>query len=53
MAKDEQGRTVAEVMAYGKGGVEVSFREELLKSGLINTRQSGVECPNQIAFENA
>ena len=53
VAKDEQGRTVAEVMAYGKDGVEVSFQEELLKSGLVKTRQSGVECPNQIAFENA
>lgn len=53
VAKDEQGRTVAEVMAYGKDGVEVSFGEELLKSGLVKTRQSGVECPNQIAFENA
>ncbi|MDZ8108268.1 MAG: hypothetical protein RM338_21970 [Nostoc sp. DedQUE12a] len=25
----------------------------MLKSGLARTQQSGVECPNQIAFENA
>ncbi len=50
--KDEQGRTVAEVMAYGKGGVEISFQEELLKSGLARTRQGSAECPNQITFEN-
>ncbi|WP_228059256.1 thermonuclease family protein [Nostoc sp. LEGE 06077] len=53
VAKDSQERTVAEVMAYGKDGVEISFQEEFLKSGLVKTRQSGVECPNQIAFENA
>ncbi|MBD2452128.1 thermonuclease family protein [Nostoc sp. FACHB-152] len=53
VAKDEQGRTFAEIMAYSKDGVEVSFQEELLKSGLVKTRQSGVECPNMIAFENA
>ncbi|MBD2683633.1 MULTISPECIES: thermonuclease family protein [Nostoc] len=53
VGKDEQGRTVAEVMVYGKDGVEVSFQEELLKSGLAKTQQGGVECPNQIAFENA
>lgn len=53
VAKDNKGLTIAEVMAYGKGGVEVSFQEELLKSGLVKTRQSDVECPNQIAFENA
>lgn len=40
-------------MAYGKGGFEVSFQEELLKSGLAKTQQGGVECPNQLAFENA
>ena len=53
VAKDEQGRTVAEVMAHGQGNTEISFQEELLKSGLAKTRLGGVECPNQIAFENA
>ncbi|MBD2473340.1 thermonuclease family protein [Nostoc sp. FACHB-145] len=53
VTKDNQGLTIAEVMAYGKDGIEVSFQEELLKSGLVKTHQSGVECPNQIAFENA
>ncbi|MBD2682639.1 MULTISPECIES: thermonuclease family protein [Nostoc] len=51
--KDEQGHTVAEVMVYGQGEAEISFQEELLKSGLARTQQAGVECPNQIAFENA
>ncbi|MBD2596019.1 thermonuclease family protein [Nostoc spongiaeforme FACHB-130] len=51
--KDSNGKTMAEVMAYGKGGVEVSFQEELLKHGLAITRQFNVECPNQLAFENA
>ncbi|MBD2242537.1 thermonuclease family protein [Nostoc sp. FACHB-888] len=51
--KDNQGRTVAEVMAYGKGEAEISFQEELLKSGLAKTRKSGVECPNNLAFEKA
>lgn len=51
--KDEQGHTVAEVMVYGQGEAEISFQEELPKSGLARTQQSGVECPNQIAFENA
>ncbi|MBD2683572.1 MULTISPECIES: thermonuclease family protein [Nostoc] len=51
--KDSLGRTVAEVMAYAKDGVDISFQEELLKSGLARTQQGGVECPNQIAFDNA
>jgi endonuclease YncB( thermonuclease family) len=41
------------LVAYGQGEAEISFQEELLKSGLVKTRQSGVEYPNQIAFENA
>lgn len=53
VAKDSDGRTVAEVMARGQGDAEISFQEELLKSGLAKTRLGGVECPNQIAFENA
>ncbi|MEH2083267.1 MAG: thermonuclease family protein [Nostoc sp.] len=35
--KDKQGRTVAEVMVYGQGEAEISFQEELLKSGLART----------------
>ncbi|MDZ8228004.1 thermonuclease family protein [Nostoc sp. ChiVER01] len=53
VAKDEQGRTVAEVMARGQGEAEISFQEELLKSGLAKTRLGGVECPNQLSFEQA
>ncbi|MEH1865535.1 MAG: thermonuclease family protein [Nostoc sp.] len=53
VAKDSDGRTVAEVMAHGQGDTEISFQEELLKSGLAKTRLGEVECPNQIAFENA
>ncbi|MCC5654910.1 thermonuclease family protein [Nostoc sp. XA013] len=34
VAKDSDGRTVAEVMARGQGEAEISFQEELLKSGL-------------------
>jgi endonuclease YncB( thermonuclease family) len=51
--KDGDGDTVAEVMAYGTGEVEISFQEELLKSGLAKTQKSGVECPNQLSFEQA
>jgi endonuclease YncB( thermonuclease family) len=51
--KDSDGRTVAEVMAHGQSKAEISFQEELLKSGLAKTQLGGVECPNQIAFENA
>ena len=53
VGKDEQGRTVAEMMVYDRGEAETSFQEELLKSGLARTQQGGVECPNQIAFKNA
>ena len=53
VAKDEQGRTVAEVMARGQGEAEISFQEELLKYGLARTRNFSVECPNQLAFEQA
>ncbi|MBE9105338.1 thermonuclease family protein [Nostoc cf. edaphicum LEGE 07299] len=53
VAKDSDGRTVAEVMVRGQVEAEISFQEELLKSGLAKTRLGGVECPNQIAFENA
>jgi endonuclease YncB( thermonuclease family) len=51
--KDNQGRTIAEVMAYGKGETDISFQEELLKDGLAKTRNSGLECPNYLAFEKA
>ncbi|MHC5771591.1 MAG: thermonuclease family protein, partial [Nostoc sp.] len=53
VVKDSDGRTVAEVMVRGQGEAEISFQEELLKSGLAKTRLGGVKCPNQIAFENA
>ena len=53
VGKDLKGRTVAEVMAHGPGEAEISFQEELLKNGLARTRNSGVECPNRIAFEQA
>jgi hypothetical protein len=51
--KDSDGYTIAEVMAYGKGSVEVSFQEEILKTGLVKTRKSGLSCPNYLAFEEA
>ncbi|MBN3878713.1 MULTISPECIES: thermonuclease family protein [unclassified Nostoc] len=41
--KDNHGRTVAEVMAHGQGEAEISFQEELLKSGLAKTRLGGME----------
>ena len=53
VGKDLKGRTVAEVMAHRPGKAEISFQEELLKSGLAKTRKSGVECPNQLSFEQA
>ncbi|MDZ7955675.1 thermonuclease family protein [Nostoc sp. DedQUE09] len=31
----------------------MSFQEELLKNGLARTRDFSVECPNQLAFEQA
>jgi endonuclease YncB( thermonuclease family) len=51
--KDSDGYTVAEVMANGTSEVDISFGEELLKSGLAKTWKSGVECPNQLSFEQA
>ncbi|MBD2255355.1 thermonuclease family protein [Nostoc parmelioides] len=51
--KDSDGYTVAEVMANGTGELDISFEEELLKSGLAKTRKSGVECPNKLSFEQA
>ncbi|MBD2364746.1 thermonuclease family protein [Anabaena minutissima FACHB-250] len=51
--KDSDGYTVAEVMAYGTSEVDISFQEELLKSGLAKTRKSRIECPNQLSFEQA
>lgn len=51
--KDGDGYTVAEVMAYGTGEVQISFQEELLKSGLAKVRKSGVECPNHLSLKNA
>jgi micrococcal nuclease len=51
---DRYGRTIAEVMANGKGGVEVSFQEEMLKSGLAYYyKQYASNCPNHLAFEQA
>lgn len=53
VGKDSDGRTVAEVMTHGQGEAEISFQEEMLKSGLAKTRLGGVECPNQLAFKQA
>lgn len=53
VAKDSDGRTVAEVMTTGKDSIEVSFQEEMLKSGIAYYRKSGDNCPNNLAFENA
>lgn len=53
VAKDSDGRTVAEVMSVGKDDIEVSFQEEILKSGLAYYRKSGDNCPNNSAFEKA
>ncbi|MBD2341239.1 thermonuclease family protein [Calothrix sp. FACHB-156] len=51
---DRYGRTVAEVMASGKDGIEVSFQEEMLKSGLAYFyKQYASKCPNYLAFEQA
>lgn len=52
VAKDSDGRTVSEVMSAGKDGIEVSFQEEMLKSGLAYYPKSAA-CPNHLAFENA
>jgi micrococcal nuclease len=52
--KDKYGRTVAEVMSRGKGGVEVSFQEEMLKSGnAYFYKQYAKNCPNHDAFAKA
>ncbi|BAY29023.1 nuclease [Nostoc carneum NIES-2107] len=51
--KDSEGRTIAEVMAYGKNDMEISFQEEMLKSGLAKIHESGIKCPNHSAFEQA
>ncbi|MBD2472177.1 thermonuclease family protein [Nostoc sp. FACHB-145] len=51
--KDTDEYMIAEVMAKGSGEAEISFQEELLKGGLTKISNSGVECPNRIAFENA
>lgn len=53
VGKDLKGRTVAEVMAYGKGKADINFQEEMLKNGLAKMLKSGVECPNQLGFEQA
>ncbi|KOP26375.1 hypothetical protein AMR41_10850 [Hapalosiphon sp. MRB220] len=51
---DRYGRTVAEVMASGKDGVEVSFQEEILKSGMARIYSTFVDkCPNKEAFKQA
>ncbi|MFB2772275.1 thermonuclease family protein [Pelatocladus sp. BLCC-F211] len=51
---DRYGRTVAEVMASGKGDVEVSFQEEMLKSGMARVYPAFVDkCPNKEAFKLA
>ncbi|NWF58971.1 MAG: thermonuclease family protein [Fischerella sp.] len=51
---DRYGRTVAEVMAYGKGDVEVSFQEEMLKSGMARVYPAFVaKCPNAEVFKRA
>ena len=50
---DSDARTVAEVMTTGKDGIEVSFIEEMLKSGMAYYRKSASICPNHLAFENA
>ncbi|OUL32368.1 thermonuclease family protein [Nostoc sp. 106C] len=51
--KNSEGRTVAEVMAHGKDDMEISFQEEILKSGLAKIHESGIKCPNHSAFEQA
>ncbi len=51
--KDSEGRTIAEVMAYGKNDMEISFQEELLKNGLAKIHESGIKCPNHSTFEQA
>lgn len=53
---DRYGRTVAEVMASvsGEWGLEMSFQEEMLKSGMAYYyKQYASNCPNHLAFEQA
>ncbi len=53
---DRYGRTVAEVMAAvsGEWGEELSFQEEMLKSGnAFLYRRYSKNCPNVAAFEKA
>ncbi|RCJ42457.1 hypothetical protein A6770_34695 [Nostoc minutum NIES-26] len=50
---DRYGRTVAEVMASvsGEWGLEMSFQEEMLKSGMAYYyKQYASKCPNHDAF---
>lgn len=53
---DKYGRTVAEVMASVKGewGEEISFQEEMLKSGMARIYPAFVDkCPNAEVFKRA
>ncbi|MHC5763435.1 thermonuclease family protein [Nostoc sp.] len=53
---DRYGRTVAEVTASvsGEWGIEMSFQEEMLKSGnAYYYKQYASNCPNHLAFEQA
>nr|MDZ8061300.1 thermonuclease family protein [Nostoc sp. EkiNYC01] len=53
---DRYGRTVAEVMASVSGlwGIEMSFQEEMLKSGMAYYyKQYASNCPNHDAFAKA
>jgi micrococcal nuclease len=53
---DRYGRTVAEVMASvsGEWGIEMSFQEEMLKSGMAYYyKQYASNCPNHDAFAKA
>jgi micrococcal nuclease len=53
---DRYGRTVAEVMASvsGEWGIEMSFQEEMLKSGsAYYYKQYASNCPNHDAFAKA
>ncbi|WP_138504455.1 thermonuclease family protein [Nostoc sp. PA-18-2419] len=53
---DRYGRTVAEVMASvsGEWGLEMSFQEEMLKSGMAYYyKQYASKCPNHDAFAKA
>ncbi|MBC6436356.1 hypothetical protein FM036_46620 [Nostoc sp. HG1] len=40
-------------MTNAKDGIEVSFQEEMLKSGMAYYRKSASICPNHLAFKNA